>query len=164
MEGKGDEQFHYGKKRRSGRYPWGSGKDPYQHGDNRDSLGRVDELKKKGWTETAENVYKEFGVSLNEYRYEKSICVNERRQEKYARACSLRDDGLNTSQIAREMGVNESSIRSLFKESSVAKMNEIHDTAKFLKEQIDEKRMIDVGKNVEIELGIKRERLDTAIY
>lgn len=164
MEGKTDELWHIGKKRRSGRYPWGSGKDPYQHGDNRDFLGRVDELKKKGWTETAENVYKEFGVSLNEYRYEKSICVNERRQEKYARACSLRDDGLNTSEIARAMGVNESSIRSLFNESSVAKMNEIHETAKFLKDQVDEKKMIDVGKNVELELGIKRERLDTAIY
>lgn len=165
MEGKTEEAWHYGMPRRSGRYPWGSGKDPYQHGDVRDFLGRVDELKKKGWKETAENVYKEFGVSLNEYRYEKSICVNERRQERYARACSLRDDGLNTSQIAREMGVNESSIRTLFENAQAIKnMNEIHDTAKFLKEQVDKKRMIDVGKSVELELGIKRERLDTAIY
>lgn len=164
LEGKTDELWHIGIKRRSGRYPWGSGKDPYQHGDNRDFLGRVDELKAKGWKENAENVYKEFGVSLREYRYEKSICVNERRQARYAQACSLRDDGLNTSEIARRMGTNESSIRSLFDEASKAKMNEIHDTAKFLKEQVDKKKMIDVGKSVELELGIKRERLDTAIY
>ena len=26
-----DELMHYGMPRRSGRYPWGSGKDPYQH-------------------------------------------------------------------------------------------------------------------------------------
>ena len=71
-----DDVCHYGKKRRSGRYPWGSGKDPYQHGDNRDFLGRVEELKKKGWTETAENIKKEFGCSMNEYRYEKSISSN----------------------------------------------------------------------------------------
>ena len=37
-----DEDFlaHYGVPRRSGRYPWGSGDDPYQHG--RDFLGRVE--------------------------------------------------------------------------------------------------------------------------
>ena len=26
-----EEIAHYGVKRRSGRYPWGSGKEPYQH-------------------------------------------------------------------------------------------------------------------------------------
>ena len=51
-----DEEFleHYGMPRRSGRYPWGSGDDPYQR--SRDFLGRVEELKKKGWTETPENI------------------------------------------------------------------------------------------------------------
>ena len=37
----GDELLHYGMPRRSGRYPWGSGDDPYQHG--RDFLGRIEE-------------------------------------------------------------------------------------------------------------------------
>ena len=32
---------HYGMPRRSGRYPWGSGEDPYQHG--RDFLSRVED-------------------------------------------------------------------------------------------------------------------------
>ena len=31
---------HYGMPRRSGRYPYGSGKDPYQHSD--DFLGRIE--------------------------------------------------------------------------------------------------------------------------
>ena len=42
----GNSLEHYGMPRRSGRYPWGSGDDPYQH--RRDFLGRVEELKKKG--------------------------------------------------------------------------------------------------------------------
>ena len=33
---------HYGMPRRSGRYPWGSGEDPYQH--ERDFLSRVEEM------------------------------------------------------------------------------------------------------------------------
>ena len=156
---------HKGVKRRSGRYPWGSGKDPYQHGDNRDFLGRVEELKKSGWTETAENIKKEFGCSMNEYRYEKSICVNERRRAQYEQVMSLKADGLSNVEIAKRMGLpNESSVRSLMNEKSKAKMNEVKETADFLRKQVDEKRMIDVGKNVELTLGISRDRLDTAIY
>lgn len=162
----GDDQYleHYGIKRRSGRYPWGSGEDPYQHGDNRDFLGRVEELKKKGWTETAENIKNTFGVSMNEYRYEKSICVNERRRAQYERVMSLKADGKSNMEIGRIMGINESSVRSLMEPKSVEKMNEVRDTVDFLKKQVAEKRMIDVGKNVELELGISRDRLDTAIY
>ena len=32
LEGDEDVLMHYGMPRRSGRYPWGSGEDPYQHG------------------------------------------------------------------------------------------------------------------------------------
>ena len=38
--------MHYGMPRRSGRYPWGSGDNPYQH--SGDFLSRVDELKSLG--------------------------------------------------------------------------------------------------------------------
>lgn len=40
---------HYGTKRHSGRYPWGSGDNPYQH--SGDFLSRVETLKKKGMPE-----------------------------------------------------------------------------------------------------------------
>lgn len=38
--------MHYGMPRRSGRYPWGSGKEPYQTAS--DWLGRVEQLAKEG--------------------------------------------------------------------------------------------------------------------
>ena len=38
-----DILMHYGMPRRSGRYPWGSGDNPYQH--SGDFLSRVEELK-----------------------------------------------------------------------------------------------------------------------
>ena len=89
-----DEEFlqHYGMPRRSGRYPWGSGEDPYQHG--QDFLSRVEDLKKNGWTETPENIMKEFGITTTQYRIEKTICKDERRMLKVARAKSLKEDGL----------------------------------------------------------------------
>ena len=42
--------LHYGMPRRSGRYPWGSGDNPYQH--SGDFLSRYNELKKQGLSET----------------------------------------------------------------------------------------------------------------
>ena len=158
----GESLEHYGTPRHSGRYPWGSGEDPYQHG--RDFLSRVEELKKQGWKETAENIQKEFGLNTKDYRNEKTWANYERRLDEVARAKSLKADGLSTTEIGRRMGKNESSIRSLLNADSEARMNEVKETTDFLKKQCDEKGMIDVGKGVEIDLNISKERLDTALY
>ena len=159
-----DEEFlqHYGIPRRSGRYPWGSGDDPYQHG--QDFLSRVEELKRKGWQETPENIKKEFGLTTTQYRIEKSISKDERRMLDVARAKSLKEDGLGPSDIGKQMGVNESTVRSWLNQDSENRMLQSRKTADFLKEQVDKKRMIDVGSEVERELNISRQKLDTALY
>ena len=154
--------MHYGVARRSGRYPWGSGEDPYQH--NRDFLSRVDELKAQGWTETPENIKKEFGLTTSQYRIEKALCTDERRMLDVARAKSLREDGLGYTEIGRKMGINESSVRSLLNEKSEARMKAAMNTADILKKAVDEKGMIDVGTGVERELGISREMMNKALY
>ena len=153
---------HYGMPRRSGRYPWGSGEDPYQHG--RDFLSRVEELKKSGWTETPENIKKEFGLTTTQYRTECSLAKSERRSLDVARAKSLKEDGLGYTEIGRKMGINESSVRSLLKSDSEAKMNQAKNTAEFIKKQVDEKGMVDVGTGVERELNISNEKLKQALY
>ena len=159
-----DEEFleHYGMPRRSGRYPWGSGGDPYQH--REDFISRIDELKKKGWTETPENIKKAFGLTTSQYRIEKSICNDERKALDIARAKSLKEDGLSTSEIGRKMGVNESTVRGWFNQEQKSRYLQSRNTADFLKEQVDKKKMIDVGKNTEIDLNVSREKLDTALY
>ena len=165
-----NEEFllHYGMPRRSGRYPWGSGEDPYQHG--RDFLSRVEDLKKTGWKETPENIKKEFGLTTTQYRIEKSICKDERRALEVARAKSLKEDGLGASEIGRKMGIPESTVRSLLNQDSESRMLQSRKTADFLKEQVNEKRMIDVGSEVERELSVEqglnvsRQKLDTALY
>lgn len=161
-----DILMHYGMPRRSGRYPWGSGDDPYQHG-SVDFLSRVEALKKKGWTETAENIKKEFGegVTLNDYRNEKTWCNYERRLRQVETAKRLRDkEGLNNTEIGRKMGIAESSVRSLLNPDSESRMKIAANTADFLKKQVDKKGMIDVGADVEKELGISKTMLDTALY
>ena len=159
----GEALQHYGTKRHSGRYPWGSGDDPYQH-DSRDFLGRIEELKKSGWTETPENIKKEFGLTTSQYRMEKSIANSERRADQVARIKSLKEDGLGATEIGRKMGLSESTVRSLLNEKSEAKMKEARETADFIKSQVDKKGMIDVGTGVERELNISQEKLNQALY
>ena len=157
-----DILMHYGIPRRSGRYPWGSGDDPYQRG-GKDFLARVEELKKSGWSETPENIQKEFGLTTSQYRTEKALAKNERRALNVATAKSLKEDGLGESEIGRRMGVNESTVRSWLNEESETRMNQAKKTSDFIKKQIDEKGFIDVGSGVERELGISRERLNQSL-
>ena len=64
-----DILMHYGMPRRSGRYPWGSGDNPYQH--SGDFLSRIEELKKQGFKET--EIAKEMGLTTTQLRAQKSL-------------------------------------------------------------------------------------------
>ena len=157
-----DSLEHYGMPRRSGRYPWGSGENPYQH--SGDFLSRIEELKKQGWSETPENIKKEFGLTTTQYRTEKALAKDERRMLDVATAKSLKEDGLGATEIGRKMGLPESTVRSLLDAKSENRMNQAMKTAQFIKKQIDEKGMIDVGTGVELELNISKEKLNQALY
>ena len=156
-----DELMHYGMKFRSGRYPYGSGDNPFQH--SRDFLGRIEELKKQGFTYTDENgktwtgdnaIAKSMGLTSTEYRRQVTWAGYERRLQQVERAKSLQEDGMGPTEIGREMGLAESTVRSLLNPKREDRMNQLWDTVNFLKEQADEKGMIDVGKGVEYELNI----------
>ena len=162
MNPEDDILMHYGMPRRSGRYPWGSGDNPYQHG--QDFLSRIDKLKKIGLAETPENIKNEFGLTTTQYRTEKALARSERRLLDVARAKSLAEDGLGATEIGRQMGINESTVRSLLNEKAEAKTKQAQKTADSLKLLVDEKGMIDVGTGVERELNISKERLNEALY
>lgn len=156
-----DELLHYGMPRRSGRYPWGSGKDPYQH--SGDFLSRVEELTKKGMSE--KDIADSMGLTTSQLRIQKSLAKDERRTIEVDTAKGLREKGYSLNEIAKMMGYkNDSSVRSLLNEQSESRMKEAMNTANFLKKQVDEKGMIDVGVGVERELGISKEKLKTALY
>ena len=156
-----DELLHYGMPKRSGRYPYGSGKNPYQH--SGDFLSRIDELKKEGLTE--KQIADSMGLTTTQFRTQKSLAKDEQRSFDVATAKSLREKGYSLNEIAKKMGYkNDSSVRSLLNEKAEARMNEARKTADLLKQQIDEKGMIDVGTGVERELGISKEKLKQALH
>lgn len=156
-----DELTHYGVKRRSGRYPWGSGKEPYQHGE--DFLARVNSLRKKGLSEKeiADAMY----MSTTDLRMQERVAKHDRRELEAARAKSLRDDGKSLREIADIMGYkNDSSVRSLMNESIAINKNRAKTTADILEKELKEKGMLDVGKGVEIELGCSQNTLNEALF
>lgn len=156
-----DELYHYGMPRRSGRYPWGSGDNPYQH--SGDFLSRIEELKKQGLSDT--EIARSMGLTTTQYRTQKALAKDERRMLNVDTAKSLAQDGLTPTQIGRKMGVNESTVRSWLNVDSEARMNQARATADILKKMVDEKGIIDVGPGVEKELGnISKEKLNQALY
>lgn len=153
--------MHYGVKRRSGRWPWGSGDSPFQH--SGDFLSRVQELKRAGVSES--EIAKAMGLnSTTDLRAAYSIAKDERRQLQVATAKSLTQDGLNPTEVGRKMGLNESSVRSLLNEDSNRRMNSARETAETLKKELADKKVLDVGAGVERELGVSKEKLNQALY
>ena len=145
----------------SGRYPKGSGDDPYQH--SGDFLSRIELLKNQGLGDT--DIAKAMDLSTTQYRAQKSLAKDERRGQLVSTAKSLRNQGYSLDTIAEKMGYsNDSSVRSLLNENSEAHMNQAKKTADFLKEQVDKKGMIDVGSGVERELGISTEKMNKALH
>ena len=165
-----EELMHYGMPRRSGRYPYGSGDQPFQH--SKDFLGRIEELKNSNFTYTDENgktwtgdnaIAKSMGLTSSEYRRQVSWANYEKRCVQVATAKSLQDDGLGPTAIGKKMGLPESTVRSLLNPKSEDRMNQAMETVNYLRDQLEKKGMIDVGSDVARELNISKERLDMAL-
>lgn len=155
-----EELTHYGMPRRSGRYRWGSGKDPFQR--SGDFMARVDELVGSGMSE--KQIADAIGLTTSQLRIQKSLAKEERRSVEVAKAKALREKGYSLNDIAKEMGFNnDSSVRSLLNVDVEARQKKALATANMLKKELEEKRMIDIGTGVERELDISKEKLNTAV-
>lgn len=156
-----DILMHYGVKRRSGRYPWGSGDNPYQHGG--DFLARVEELQRLGKTE--KQIADELHLSTTDLRMQVRVAKHERRALQADRARSLRENGKTLDEIASILGyANDSSVRALLNENTAANKNKAQATAEILKKELAEKGAIDVGTGVERQLGVSTGVLQEALF
>ena len=150
--------------RGSGRYPHGSGENPNQHQFN--FLNEVEKMKKRGLTEKeiAEALlgakgYKKDGTPImatsTDLRAQISIATSETRKDLRRQALKLYDECKgNVSEVARRMGKNESSIRSLLNEDIANRTDRYQKTADFLRKKIDENGMIDVSSGVELYMNV----------
>lgn len=157
---------HYGTPRHSGRFPWGSGENPYQHEDWYDSsdkwLKKVEDYQKQGLTNA--QIAEKMNCTTTQLISWKSVAVHQRQSIQISKAKEMRDQGKNNSEIARALGVSEGTVRNWFKNNTVeVNASKGMNTAKFLEKQIDEKGIIDIGKGVERELGVSDATMNQAI-
>lgn len=166
---------HYGILRKSGRYPWGSGEDEVTR--SRTFLGMVEDLRKKGFSET--DIAKAFDEQIEKtsnskdeifnstkLRATKAIALNQKRASDAAMAQRLKDHGYSNVAIAQRMGLaGESSVRALLDPGARMRNDQLQATADMLRDQVKEKTYVDVGVGTELSplVGVSRSQMDTAI-
>ena len=159
---------HYGTKRHSGRYPWGSGDNPYQH--SGDFLSRVETLKKQGLSEKDilesinNTLPKEYQMGLTEFRIAKQKAGHDRKALEYEQIASLKKDGLGWTEIANKLGMSESSVRSKYNGGIGEKASQAEKIAETLKKEVDKKGMVDISEGANLTLGVSESKLDEAAY
>lgn len=154
-----DELYHYGVKRRSGRYPYGSGENPYQH--EAHFLSKVSALREEGLTEKEIADY--FNVSVRELRAEKTVARNRVKAQQKHDISRYVDQGLSMAEIARRMDLPESTVRYLAKDKVSAKEAAFNATVETIREAVEKSDYVDVGEGVATSMGITDTRLDAAL-
>lgn len=154
---------HEGAVPHSGRYEWGSGKNPGQHGSG-DFLMRVNDLTKqysalsdkdRGGKSVDVCVAEALGMSTGELRIKKRLATNEVKMSRLDQIHRLQKRGYNTTEIAKMIygdPSKESSIRMALKAEAKNNASRGKNTAEFLKKVIDEKGPVQVGTGTEHEL------------
>lgn len=151
----------------SGRYPLGSGENPYQ--DYRDFKNRVTQIKRanKGITEKelVKYLYDDYGeMSIRQYRDNIKRASAEILSHDYLEAHKLREKGWSYEAIAAKQGRSATGVRDLLKRDSDAKSKRINNTADMLRESLESKGgFIDIGAGSELICGVSRTTLDAAV-
>lgn len=151
----------------SGRYPLGSGENPYQ--DYRDFKNRVTQIKKanKGITdkELIRYLFDDYGeITIRQYRDMIKKSSAEIMAHDYLEAHKLREKGWSYDAIAEKQGRSASGVRELLKRDSDSKSKRINNTAEMIKESLEKNGgFIDVGAGSELICGVSRGTLDAAV-
>lgn len=162
--------MHYGKSkddgapgRGSGRYPKGSGDNPYQHLHRSDFIVTANMMKKEGFSdkEIAEYFFGE-GASPSEYRRRLANAKADEKQIIRAQMIDLYNQGYGYSEIGRALGKSESTVRSMLDPIKTERAEQTAKTAELIAKQVSDTNYIDIGPGTENVMGITRTKLQLA--
>ena len=161
----GETLEHIGIARRSGRYPWGSGDDPYQRSVAFKKYR--DDMKASGMSNT--DIAKAIETYANKDRKEgepfvsfkttdlvgaTAVATEQIHAANVARARQLKDQRqMSNVAIAEAMGTRESTVRGWLKAGDEQKENSLRAVANKLKEEVEAKEYLDVGKGANLWIG-----------
>lgn len=151
--------FHTGVKRKSGRYEWGSGEHPYQH-----------EAWFMGWKELSDkgikdsDIAKHFHMTLKEFRYRKSYAENAEKAALIAHVKEMRfTRQMSPKAIGEKLGISVSTVNKYLDPVIELNNRKTHDLAEALAKSVAEKHWIDIGKGVNVALGVKQTKFEAAL-
>lgn len=155
---------HYGVKRKSGRYPW----DPSLHlPKNYKFIEDRNEMKKRGLSDN--EIAKQMGLSTTVYRSKVTIAKEELKQYNMQRISKLQSEGMIIDDIAKTIGTTGQTVRNYLDEiknpnkSARAQRVQTEAVADTLEAAVKRSKYIDVGKGVEIQMGISKEKLKSGL-
>lgn len=151
--------IHYGTPRHSGRYPWGSGKNPQR---SKSFATKVAELKKEGLSQP--EIAKALGVENTTALRAK---IHMESEAKYgaqsAMAARLRAKGYTDVAIAKRMEISPNTVKNILLPETQERHRINEATKNMLKKQADEKGMIDIGTSSNLQLGVARTKMDVSV-
>lgn len=154
-----EELYHYGTKRHSGRYEWGSGENPYQH--ESWFLGEMTRLRDQGMTDT--EIAKAMGMSSTEFRTRRTVEKNAKIAADATHALELKDKGFSNVEIGNALGISEGTVRNYLKPAFKMRESKTELLANELKKQVEKHPYLDVGAGVELQLGVSKTQMKPAL-
>ena len=174
---------HYGTKRHSGRYEWGSGVNPYQRPyrpvghnpfleDKRSFYLAYRDMRDNGMSEAKIAQFIDETYFKGEGKFKTTALrawVTQGKEADMAanvsRAMELKAKKMSNMAIGKEMGVNESVVRSWLDPARKEKLSSTRNIAETLKKELEmtPAGILDVGKANEAALNCSKQKLDAAV-
>jgi len=148
---------HYGTPRHSGRYPWGSGKNPQR---NKNFLQRADELAEQGLSK--KEIAEAFGLSTGDYVAMRKIYKNQINAENQMKVLKLHNKQWSNTAIAKELGISEGTVRNMLNPNKKQREDTVKYVADNLKVVLKDKPYLDIGEGVNRQLNISEDHLNAA--
>ena len=150
---------HYGTPRHSGRYPWGSGENPYQ-GDEMFQK-HLSKLRKRGMTNT--EIAKSMGISTTQLRAKIDIAGENATKYRDSMIFKLHDKGYNNSAIARQLQIPDTTVGNVLRRENQHKISSVRSVADTLKQAVKEQKYVDVGHGSEVYMKASKDKMRHAV-
>lgn len=154
--------LHYGTKRHSGRYPWGSGDDSHQH-ENK-FLKEYDSLKAQGLSQT--EIASKMNMNTTQLRNNITWANAEITAHNTKQAHVMKEAGMSNVAIGQKLGVSEATVRNYLSkksDSEKVKKQQLDNITESIKGGVDNTGYLDIGVGVERQLGISRTKFNTVV-
>ena len=145
----------------SGRYPWGSGEEPFQS-EALDFYSEYKKLHKEGLSD--KEIADMKGMSLLELRAKRSQGKEDEYQYRVIKVRQYHNHGESNTYIANKLGITEGTVRNIINDLNNERIGKNRETANILKSNVEKTGYLDVSAGTELEMnGVSKERLKTAL-